>query len=116
MKLQVWTDKFPVLGQAYELKEQFFDIYEAKSIKEAYKLYQNWLSNVPKELMTYFEDLIKSMNQYLCGYSFEALKAKILFTQGYRKGKMKKKFKEVEATFGKLLPDQFQNWGQIGYE
>ena len=49
IKLQVWTDKFPLLGQAYELKEQFFDIYEAESIKEAYKLYQNWLSNVPKE-------------------------------------------------------------------
>jgi len=35
---EVWTDKFPLLGQAYELKEQFFDIYEAESIKEAYKL------------------------------------------------------------------------------
>ena len=37
-----------------------------------------------------------------------------MFTQGYRK--VKKKFKEVEATFGKLWPDQFPNWGQIGYE
>uniref|UniRef100_UPI000A64C089 transposase n=1 Tax=Amphibacillus sediminis TaxID=360185 RepID=UPI000A64C089 len=54
IKLQVWTDKFPLLGQAYELKEQFFDIYEAESINEAYKLYQKWLTNVPKELMTYF--------------------------------------------------------------
>src|SRR5699024_4133507 len=26
IKLQVWTDMFPLLGQAYELKEQFFDI------------------------------------------------------------------------------------------
>lgn len=115
IKLQVWTDKFPLLGQAYELKEQFFDIYESESIKEAYKLYQNWLSNVPKELMTYFEELIKSMNNWEeeifnyfnspisnayteslnrlikkmnhvgRGYSFEALRAKILFTQGYRK-------------------------------
>ena len=57
-------EEFPLLGQAYELKEQFFDIYEAESINEAYKLYQNWLSNVPKELMTYFEDLIKAMNSW----------------------------------------------------
>lgn len=64
IRLQVWTDKFPLLGQAYELKEQFFDIYEAESLKEAYKLYQNWLSNVPKELITYFEDLIKAMNNW----------------------------------------------------
>lgn len=146
IKLQVWTDMFPLLGQAYELKEQFFDIYEAESINEAYKLYQNWLSNVPKELMTYFEDLIKAMNNWEeeifnyfnfpitnayteslnrliktmnhvgRGYSFEALRAKILFTQGYRKVKKKKKFKEVEVTFGKMLPDQLPNWGQAGYE
>jgi len=144
IKLQVWTDKFPLLGQAYELKEQFFDIYEVESINEAYQLYQNWLSNVPKELMTYFEDLIKAMNNWEeeifnyfnspitnayteslnrliktmnhigRGYSFEALRAKILFTQGYRK--VKKKFKEVEVTFGKMLPDQFPDWSQAGYE
>ena len=64
IKLQVWTDMFPLLGQAYELKEQFFDIYEAKTVDEAYKLYQEWLSNVPKELMTYFEDLIKAMTNW----------------------------------------------------
>ncbi|MFS0560644.1 ISL3 family transposase [Terribacillus sp. 179-K 1B1 HS] len=146
IKLQVWTQNFPLLGQAYELKEQFFDIYEAESINDAYKLYQNWVTNVPKELMTYFENLIKAMNNWEevifnyfnspitnayteslnrliktinhvgRGYSFEALRAKILFTQGYRKVKKKKKFKEVEVTFGKMLHDQFQSWSQTGYE
>lgn len=146
IKLQVWTQNFPLLGQAYELKEQFFDIYEAESINDAYKLYQNWHLSVPKELMTYFENLIKAMNNWEeeifnyfnhpitnayteslnrliktmnhvgRGYSFEALRAKILFTQGYRKAKKKKKFKEVEVTFGKMLPDQFPNWSQTGYE
>lgn len=131
IKLLMWTDMFPLLGQAYELKEQFFDIYEAESTKEAYKLYQNWFSNVPKELMTYFEDLIKAINNWEeeifnyfnspitnayteplnrliktmnhvdRGYSFEALRAKILFTKGYRKVKKKRKFKEVKVTFGK---------------
>ncbi|WP_240452355.1 ISL3 family transposase [Virgibacillus sp. YIM 98842] len=146
IKLQVWTDMFPLLGQAYELKEQFFDIYEAKTVDEAYKLYQEWISNVPKGLMTYFEDLIKAMtnweeeifnyftspitnayteslnrliktiNHIGRGYSFEALRAKILFTQGYRKVKRKKKFKEVEVTFGKMLPDQMPNWLEPEYE
>ncbi|WP_102275594.1 ISL3 family transposase [Cytobacillus massiliigabonensis] len=146
IKLQIWTDMFPLLGQAYELKEQFFDIYEAESINEAYKLYQNWFSNVPKELMAYFEGLIKAMNNWEeeifnyfnspitnayteslnrliktmnhigRGYSFETLRAKILFTQGYRKLKKKKKFKEVEVTFGKMLPDHLPNWEQTGYE
>src|SRR5690625_2252278 len=52
IKLQVWTYKFPLLEQAYELKEQFFDIYEAKTIDQAYKLYQDWVASVPEELMT----------------------------------------------------------------
>lgn len=146
IKLQIWADKFPLLGQAYELTEQFFDIYEAKTVDEAYKLYQEWHSNVPKELMIYFEDLIKAMtnweeeifnyftspitNAYTESlnrliktinhvgrvYFFEALRARILFTQGYRKVKRKKKFKEVEVIFGKMLPDQFLNWSQTGYE
>lgn len=146
IKLQIWTDKFPLLGQAYELKKQFFDIYEAESINEAYKLYQSWLSNIPKELMTYFEDLIKllnnweeeifnffnspitntyteslnrlikTMNHVGRGYSFEALRAKILFTQGYRKVKKRKKFKEVEVAFGKMLLGQFPIREQTGYE
>lgn len=147
IKLQVWTDKFPLLAQAYELKEQFFDIYAAKSTDEAYKLYQAWLASVPKELLTYFADLIKAMsnweeeifnyftspitnayteslnrlilktiNHIGRGYSFEVLRAKILFTQGYRKVKRKKKFKEVEATFGKMLPDQMPNWLKLDYE
>lgn len=39
-------------------------------------------------------------------YSFEALKAKILFTQSYRKVEQRKTFKKVDVTFGKMLPDQ----------
>lgn len=56
------------------------------------------------------------MNHVGRGYSFEALRAKILFTQGYRKVKKKKKFKEVEVAFGKILPDKLLNLGQNGYE
>lgn len=60
--------------------------------------------------------LMKTMNHVGRGYSFEALRAKILFTQGYRKVKLKKKFKEVEATFGKMLPVQIPNWLKLDYE
>src|SRR5699024_9436999 len=54
IKLQVWTEKFPLLGQGYEIKEQTFDIYGAKSVNEADELYPSSLSNVPKQLMSYF--------------------------------------------------------------
>ena len=53
------------------------------------------------------------MNHIDRGNSLEALRAKILFTQGYCKAK---KIKEVEVTLGKMLPDQLSNWAQTGYE
>lgn len=46
-------------------------------------------------------------------YSFEDLRANVLVTQGYPKVK-KKKFREVEGTFGKMLPRQLPNWRQDG--
>lgn len=61
LKLQIWTDNFPLLGKGYELKERFFDIYEAESMDEAYQLYQSWLTEIPNELIPFFEPLIKSM-------------------------------------------------------
>jgi transposase len=123
LKLQLWTENFPLLDTGYELKEKFFDIYEAKSIDKAYRLYQSWLSEIPKELMSYFEPLIKAMtnweeeifnyfdvpitnayteslnnlinvtNKIGRGYSFEALRAKILFTEGYRRLRRKRNSK-----------------------
>jgi transposase len=32
LKLQIWTENFPLLGKGYELKEKFFDIYKASSM------------------------------------------------------------------------------------
>jgi transposase len=133
IKLEIWTKNFPLLGQAYELKERFFDIYEAKSINEAYKLYQKWLTEIPKDVKPYFETLtksmtnweeeifnyfnvritnayteslnrlIKTMNHIGRGYSFEALRAKILFTQGYRKVKKKRNSKKLNSLLEKCL-------------
>lgn len=64
LKLQIWTKNFPLLGKGYELKEKFFDIYKAKSVDEAYNLYQSWITEIPKELMPYFEPLIKAMTNW----------------------------------------------------
>jgi len=86
------------------------------------------MNNWEEEIFNYFDSpitnayteslnrLIKTMNHIGRGYSFEALRAKILFTQGYRKVKKKKKFKEVEVTFGKMLPNQMPNWLKPEYE
>lgn len=64
IKLQLWTKNFPLLGKGYELKEKFFNIYEAETKAKAYQLYQSWLTDIPKELMPYFDPLIKSMTNW----------------------------------------------------
>ena len=51
----------PVIPHAKIVIDKF---HIAKLANEAYKLYQNWLSNVAEELMTYFEGLIKLMSNW----------------------------------------------------
>lgn len=115
-RLGIWVTAYPVLGQAYKLKEDFYAIYEASSSKEsALTCYEQWHANVTPELFPYFSDLIRAftnwqpwilnyfdhqvtnayteslnslirnMNRLGRGYSFEALRAKILFTEGAHK-------------------------------
>lgn len=121
IKLDVWTKNYPVIGEAYRLKEQFFGIYDAKSRAEALWNYNGWKQSIPseveeyflpvvtawknwnEEILAYFEhrvtnafteslnNLIRVMNRLGRGYSFEALRAKILFTEGAQK-KAKPKF------------------------
>lgn len=115
-KFNSWVTAYPLLGQAYKLKEDFYGVYESSSSKEEALLrYDEWHENVTAELLPYFSDLIRAfknwqpwilnyfdhqvtnayteslnsliriMNRLGRGYSFEALRAKILFTEGAHK-------------------------------
>ncbi|MFB1051547.1 transposase [Paraliobacillus sp. JSM ZJ581] len=55
--------------------------------EEIFNYFNSPITNAYTE---YLNRLIKTMNHVRRGYSFEALRAKILFTQGYRKNKKKK--------------------------
>jgi len=113
--LESWTRNFPALGEAYAAKERFFDFYEAMSVSEAETAYRRWeddlhdsirdaykplttaMTNWRTEIMNYFEHpvtnaftecvngLIRVINRCGRGYSFEALRAKILFSAGAHK-------------------------------
>lgn len=113
--LDGWTKNYPLLGEAYRLKEEFFNIYQAPSKLEAQMLYEQWLKSIPAELSGHYEpiitawsnwqpyileyfnhpitnayteslnSLIRVMNRLGRGYSFEALRAKILFSKGSHK-------------------------------
>lgn len=111
-----WVKNYPLLGEAYRLKEAFYGVYEqATSRDHAARLFHAWHRSIPTELMPYFSDLVRAvtnwepqvfayfdhpvtnayteslnnlirvMNRLGRGYSFEALRAKILFTEGMHK-------------------------------
>lgn len=110
-----WSTLHPELGEAYRLKEAFFAVYGAEDKHEAVDRYGKWARSIPDPLkaafapittawrswhdpiLNYFDhpitnayteslnSLIRVMNRLGRGYSFEALRAKILFTEGLHK-------------------------------
>lgn len=115
LKLSGWVNSYPELGVAYNLKETFFEIWNADDREQAESLYGLWKGNIPpqfagvfepitramenwhEEIFSYFDhpvtnayteslnSLIRVMNRLGRGYSFEALRARILFTEGIQK-------------------------------
>ncbi len=115
LNLDGWTKYYPLLGEAYRLKEDFFGVYEAKSPEDAARRFEAWRDGMPAEIRPHYADLIRAftnwqpfilnyfahpvtnayteslnslirvMNRLGRGYSFEALRAKILFTEGAHK-------------------------------
>ena len=110
--LNGWVQNHPLLGEAYRLKEALYGIYEAKSQTDALSAYEHWQRSIPPELHDYFHELTSAFQHWMPailayfkhpvtnayteslnslmrvmdhmgrGYSFEALRAKILFTEG----------------------------------
>lgn len=117
LKLSGWMRNYDEIGIAYKLKEDFFGIYDAKSPDEAQGRYLAWKHCITPELSPAFSDLVRAwenwtpwilgyfdhpvtnayteslnnlirvMNRLGRGYSFEALRAKILFSEGAHKHK-----------------------------
>lgn len=113
--LSGWIKNYDELGLAYRLKEGFFKIYDAQSPDEAQALYIAWKQRITPEVEVAFHDLVRAwdnwtpwilryfdhpitnayteslnnlirvMNRLGRGYSFEALRAKILFAEGAHK-------------------------------
>jgi transposase len=110
--LDGWLRSIPELAKAWRLKEDFYGIYDATTKEAARQRYTEWAASVPPEcqsafqpiltawknwepyILTYFDQqvtnafteslnsLIRVTNRMGRGYSFEVLRAKILFTRG----------------------------------
>ena len=103
-----WFDEFPELGMAYWLKETLRDIYTSKDRYEAFQRYYEWECRIPddfkpfkdlqrtydnnkQEIFNYFlqpytnaytesvNNVIKSIEKAGKGYSYEVLRAKVLY-------------------------------------
>jgi len=113
--LEVWTKNLPELGMAHDLKEAFFDLWNAESRAEAESLYQDWQARISPGLQAAFQPLLTAMsnwheeifaffdhpvtNSYTealngllrlatrqgRGYSFRTIRDKLLSTHGFAK-------------------------------
>lgn len=129
LKLSGWTVNYPSLGAAYDAKEAFYGIWDMDNRLDAERAYEIWrgslsgemrdafnpvltaIGNWYTEIFNYFDhpitnayteslnNLIRVMNRLGRGYSFEALRANILFTEGVHTIK-KPKYPKRGATMG----------------
>lgn len=126
-RLSEWGRDYPVLAKTHLAKERFFDIYESPSRSEAARRYREWdegldpeirpifgplltaLRNWEGPILAYFDhrvtnvctesadNLIRAAHRMGRGYSFDVLRARILFVRhGAHRMKPFRPFKKRE--------------------
>ncbi len=131
--LDSWMTLHPTLAAAYRLKEGFYGVYEARDRREAERRFTRWAAQITPatreafrplatawknwhpEILNYFDhritnayteslnSLIRVMNRVGRGYSFEALRAKMLYTQGLHKVERPKFERRAVSGFSALM-------------
>jgi transposase len=144
--LSTWTENFPLLGQAYELKEDFVKIWDETDKQAAWDKYLDWKAGIPADLVGPFSDittavenwqepifnyfdtgvtnaytealngLTKLIHRLGRGYSFEAVRAKMLYSEGlhmkrkpaYRNGWKKPTSRELKEQPAEYLASVYE--------
>lgn len=114
-KVSQWTEQFPLLGDAYKLKEMFHGLYEHQDKQTALRAAEAWAHSIPPELEPYFKEargtllrwkeeifryydvpitnaytesinnIAKEMNRMGRGYSLDVIRARLLYNDEARK-------------------------------
>lgn len=114
-KLASWSEEYPMLGAAYEAKEAFHEIYAHPTKADAMRAAEEWLGSMPGHIEWAFKDMMgslrnwwgpifnyydlpitngytesinniaKGMNRMGRGYSFDVIRARLLFDDEARK-------------------------------
>ncbi|EOX3456115.1 ISL3 family transposase [Vibrio cholerae] len=107
-----WTEEYPTLMEVYNAKEAFLDMWDMPTRKEAEDYWQNWKAVSTQSVRKYFKDAIRAVDNWHehifnwwdypytnavteslnntikgvfrngRGYSFEVLRAKMLYSKG----------------------------------
>ncbi len=132
--LSGWVKNYEELGHTYRLKEEFLRIYDHRDRDAAHWAFEQWAKSVPPhleeafkpiktavrnwmpEIFAYFDhpitnayteslnNLIRVMNRLGRGYSFEALRAKILFAEGaHKRANSRPKFERKAKSHAEAL-------------
>jgi transposase len=58
-KLDGWREMFPTIGVVYDLKEEFYEIYDSKTKREAKTRFEVFVKNIPPDQWQYWSDLLR---------------------------------------------------------
>jgi transposase len=64
MILEVWTEHMPLLAQAYQAKEQFYGIWDARDKQGAEAAYETWRATLSRELEGAFHPLLTALGNW----------------------------------------------------
>jgi transposase len=135
--VEAWSKAFPEIGSAWVAKESYFDIWDCRDAKEAQECYAIWLAHLTPpateafaplttamanwrtEIFRYFEtratnayteslnSVIRMVDRAGRGYSFEVLRAKMVFAHG--------KLKQEQRRVNRVRPS-FDFPGGAGFQ
>jgi transposase len=138
INMEAWTKSFPILGEAYELKEAFYSIWDIDDKETAKVVLEAWVKSIPDSIKQAFEPLttalsnwcdevfnyyeFKATNAYTeslnsiirqtdrigRGYSFDVIRVKILYSRGIRKPS-KPKYEDNLKRFDNVLYNNYDH-------
>lgn len=148
-KLEAWELQYPALVAAYEAKEAFHDIYSQPTKDDAIRAALEWEASLPpivadafretrgalrswwNEIFNYYDcpisnaytesinNLAKGMNRMGRGYSFDVIRARLLYDDDARKDTrttIRKKPRKAAPTFsgmGRMVPSMVAGLGAV---
>ena len=108
---------FPQLLAAYEHKERFYHIWDCASRRDAEQALAAWIDDIPvtNAFTESINRLAKDKNRDGRGYSFEVMRARMLYTTKHKKKSPQTKespfLGRATIAYSMGLPEQEKNFG-----